>query len=239
MIIDTWNEYKSIRSYNKKSLQKSLHTQQKKLSSLTKDCNLHIFAAKETITNLMRYELSQEKSYLLKAGLYFSIQLDKIWNYEIWTTFEKVHCSFLNNLKSEENKIQIKADLSFLANSCFCNYKSSPRIPRQNHILWHIRKNNDIVITRPDKGNGVVILDRKLYNNAIEEIISDTSKFGNLNEDPTLKCKASLQHFWRKLKQKNFFNEIEYDELYPSCSAPSRIYVTPKMYKFSFSDSFP
>ena len=26
---------------------------------------------------------------------------------------------------------------------------------------------------KPDKGNGTVILDRKLYNNAIEEIISD------------------------------------------------------------------
>ena len=40
-----------------------------------------------------------------------------------------------------------------------------------------LKKNKDIVITKADKGNGVVILDRKLYNNAIEEIISDTSKF--------------------------------------------------------------
>ena len=30
---------------------------------------------------------------------------------------------------------------------------------------------------KPDKGNGVAMLDRKLYSNAIEEIISDTSKF--------------------------------------------------------------
>ena len=36
-----------------------------------------------------------------------------------------------------------------------------------------------------DKENGVVILDRKLYSNAIEEIISDTSTFEKLNEDPT------------------------------------------------------
>ena len=45
----------------------------------------------------------------------------------------------------------------------------------------------------------------KLYNNATEEIISDTSKFENLNEDPTLKRKASLERFLCKLKQKNFF----------------------------------
>ena len=43
---------KSITSYNNKSLHKSLYTQQKKLSSLTRDCNLPIFRANETITNL-------------------------------------------------------------------------------------------------------------------------------------------------------------------------------------------
>ena len=92
--------------------------------------------------------------------------------------------------------------LSYLANSYFYNYKPSSRILRQHRVLRNLRKNKDIVITKPDKGNGVVILDRKLYNNAIEEIISDTSKFEKLNEDPTLKREASLQRFLRKLKQK-------------------------------------
>ena len=50
---------------------------------------------------------------------------------------------------------------------------------------------------------------------------------------------TSLQRFLRKLKQKNFFNENEYDKLYPSGSAPDRIYDTPKMHKFSSSASFP
>ena len=50
---------------------------------------------------------------------------------------------------------------------------------------------------------------------------------------------ASLQRFLRKLKQKNLFNEIEYDKLYSSGSAPARIDGTPKMHKFSSGDSFP
>ena len=49
----------------------------------------------------------------------------------------------------------------------------------------------------------LIILDQNLYNNAIEEIIPDTSKFKKLSEDPTLKSKASLQRFLPKLKQKN------------------------------------
>ena len=157
--IDFYILTNSITSYNKKSLHKSLYTQQKKLSSPTKDCNLPIFTANETITNLTQYELSQEESDLLKAGLYFTIQPDKIRKSEIFTTFEKIHRSLLNNLKSEETKSQIKAHLSYLANSYFYNYKPSPRILRQHRVLRNLRKNKDIVITKPDKGNGVVILD--------------------------------------------------------------------------------
>ena len=115
-------------------LQKSLHTQQKKLSSLSRDFNLPIFTANETITNLTQYELSQEECDLLKAGLYFSVQPDKIQKSEIFTNFEKIHCSFLDNLKSKETKSQIKAHVSYLANSYFYNDKPSPRILSQHRV---------------------------------------------------------------------------------------------------------
>ena len=78
---------------------------------------------------------------------------------DIFTTFEKIYRSFINNLKSDETKNQIKAHLSCLANSCFYNYKPSPRILRQHRVLRNLRKNKDIVLTKPDKENGVVILD--------------------------------------------------------------------------------
>ena len=84
-------------------------------------------------------------------------------------------------------KSQIKAHLSYLANSYFYNYKPSSRILRQHRVLRNLRKNKDIVITKPDKGNGVVILDQTRCNNPTEEIIPDTSKFKKLNEGPTLK----------------------------------------------------
>ena len=119
--IDFYILTKSITSYNEKSLQKLLYTQQKKLSSLTRDCDLPTFTASETFTNLSQYELSQEESDLLKAGLYFSIQPDKIQKSEIFTTFEKIHHSFLNKLTVEETKSRIKAHLLYLANSYFYN----------------------------------------------------------------------------------------------------------------------
>ena len=157
--IDFYIITKSIISYNKKSLQKSLYTPQKMLSSLTRDYSLPIFTADETITNLTQYELSQEESDLLKSGLYFSIQPDKIRKSEIFSTFEKIHRLFLNKLKSKETKSQIKAHLLYLAYSYSYNYKPSPRTLLQHRVLRNLAKNKDIAITKPDKGNGVVILD--------------------------------------------------------------------------------
>ena len=95
-----------------------------------RDINLPIFIANKTITNLTQYELSQEESDLLKASLYFSIQPDKIRKSKIFTTFEKIHRLFLNKRKSNV----------ILGNPFFHNYKSSPRILHQHHVLQNLRK---------------------------------------------------------------------------------------------------
>ena len=60
--IDFYILIKSIISHNRKSLLKSVYAQQKKLSSLTKDCSLPIFTANEAITKVTQYELSQDES---------------------------------------------------------------------------------------------------------------------------------------------------------------------------------
>ena len=79
------------------------------------------------------------------------------------------------------------------------------------------------------KLNGISV-DLPIFESPSPKIISDTSKFEKLNEEPTLKRQASLQCFLRKLKHKNFFNEVKYDKLYPSGSTSARIYGTPKMH---------
>ena len=69
---------KFIILYNKKSLQKSLCTQQKKLSSPKRDCNLPILTANKTINNLKQYKLSQEESDLVKLKQVYTVQSNQI-----------------------------------------------------------------------------------------------------------------------------------------------------------------
>ena len=72
-------------------------------------------------------------------------------------------------------------------------------------VLQNLTKNKDIIITKPNKGNGVVILDRKLFDNATQKIISETSKFEELDEYPIVKLEGSIQRLLHKLKQKQLF----------------------------------
>ena len=104
--IDFYILTKSITSYNKKLLQKLLYTQQKKVSSLTKDCNVSKFTANETIASFMQYELSQEESDLLKAGLYFSIQKIKFENPKSSLPLKRFVVCFLTTLNPRKPKVR-------------------------------------------------------------------------------------------------------------------------------------
>ena len=48
-----------------------------------------------------------------------------------------------------------------------------------------------------------------------------------------------MQHFLRKIKHKNLFDENTYKKIYPCCSKPGAIYGLPKTNKMLFdSDDF-
>ena len=126
-----------------------------------------------------------------------------------------------------------------MTHTYFSNYKPSKRILHQHKVLKQLRNNKDLVICKPDKGNGVVILERAKYDEAIKKMIEDPEKFEVINEDPTRKREESLQRFLRKLKKDNFFNDNDYSKIYPKGTNPARIYGLPKMHKFKSSDIFP
>ena len=87
------------------------------------------------------------------------------------------------------------------------------------------------MILKPDKGNGVVVMDRNAYKRGIFNIISDTSKFKVIDNDPTLQREGKLQRFLRALKNKGHLDKNTYDSIYPVGSQPARFYGLPKMHK--------
>ena len=100
-------------------------------------------------------------------------------------------------------------------------------------ILKDLRNDSSIVIMKPDKGNGVVILNK---NKKMDEILSDTSKFELLDDDAiklTLKRESQVKTLLRKLKADNCINERTYNELYPTGTRIGILYGLPKIHKSS------
>ena len=85
----------------------------------------------------------------------------------------------------------------------------------------------------------VVILDRSDYDSGVLKIISDSTKFKPIKEDPTLLRESQLQWFLRKLKSNGHLDPKVYSKIYPSGSQPARIYGLPKMYKPRGPNSLP
>ena len=123
--------------------------------------------------------------------------------------------------------------MSHLANSYVNAYKPTKNSLKKHKILKRLQENKGIVILRPDKGCGTVILDQEEFVKKIQAIINDTSKFKKLSSDPTILTEGQLQRFLRTLKNKGFFTDESYDKIYPSGSKPGSIYGLPKIHKLN------
>jgi len=92
---------------------------------------------------------------------------------------------------------------------------------KKHRILKELRKDKNIVILWPDKGNGVVILDRAEYDGFFKSLT--TTKFRPLTSDPTLIREEKLQRYLKELRKKGHFDPDVYEAIYPSGSQPTRI----------------
>ena len=89
-------------------------------------------------------------------------------------------------LDDNQTSTQLKNELPQMDNSYVYKYRPSFNSLRKHKVLHKIKCNKDIVITHPDKGNGVGILYRDEYIKSMTERISNQKKFRKLKEDPTL-----------------------------------------------------
>jgi len=110
---------------------------------------------------------------------------------------------------------------------------------KQKHILskeeWEaltdLRKDESIIITKPDKGNGVVIINKLDYLNKVKLLISDETKFKKLTQNPTKSREDSLISYLRKLKNDKIIDDAILHKILPCGSTTGVLYGLPKVHK--------
>ena len=134
----------------------------------------------------------------------------------------------------------LKDVFSNLANRFYYNFKSykvfTPVIKRNDiNILKDLSKDDSIVICKPDKGHGIVIMNKIEYIDKVETLLSDTEKFVELTDvDPlhhTLKLQDRLNHFIRSIFKSKIISHNTKNELTVSGTHPGTLYGLPKIHK--------
>ena len=105
------------------------------------------------------------------------------------------------------------------------------------NTLDDLKRDSNIVVVKPDKGNGVVVLDKHDYDKKMENILRDSTKFQRLNDDPvklTLQRENQLKSFLRTVKKSESILQAAYDQLLLTGSRISILYGLPKIHKSNF-----
>ena len=204
----------------------TVRTHEKKLKNLTRNVVLR-FTPTDTVINLSKKKLTEEELDILEFGIKHSIEPLRINKTDVLTTFDFIHRAMIKDLQDVKEVGEVKAKMSYLANTYVNSYRPSKNALHKHKILKKLRNNNEILITKPEKGNGVIIVDRNLYKSSLHDIVNDTSKFFKLSSDSTITSEGKLQRFVCTLKNKGFFTKDQYDKIYPCGSQPARLYGNP------------
>ena len=230
-----WLKHKRNDYYNKT---KCIH--HKKLENLGFNSLKHP-PIDNVIFNFSNRVLTDVEKSALAVGLDFTLTTNKIKAVNHFTPFELLADSADKSVmykNSPERKTTFLANLKHIAHSSFdninCN-RISPNLPKdQLKALKILSRDENIVILKPDKGNGVVILNKEDYINKVNTILNDSSKFEIVNSDAIKlihKLESKIRLFLGKLKKDSVITENVYSDLSPTGSRPGILYGLPKVHK--------
>ena len=216
-------------------------THEKKLINLGACYNLSSCDPSKVIFNLSSKQLSSREKFLLSFGLDFCLPIFKPNYFRYFLAFE----SFIIRLKSLSlmrncNFNDVVRNVKTIACKYYHGFKSSkvfsPIFTKGDFdILKKLGRCKDIVICKPDKGRGVVLMDKNDYVNKMNVILNDHTKFTRCSNDDVfsivLKCEDQVIRFLKKLVSLGSIGEEEYKNLLPHGSSPAIMYGLPKVHK--------
>ena len=174
--------------------------------------------------NLSDYKLAESEKFVLCKGLEFAIPPSKLEYANFMLQFELLFRDTKNNDLSIPQTKALKSKILDTAFSSFDSFNN-------NKMRSNLSKEE------AGKGNTVVITEKNAYVNKMKEIISDTTKFEQINIEQDkqlnflLKREQKVIDLIKRLETEGKISEKEYELIYPRGSRPDILYESPKVHK--------
>ena len=237
--LDFKHAISAVENSHSSLLQKIQKTHEKKLRNLGLPYTYRNLTAKEVIFNLSTYKLSSEQEDALSLGLDFCFAPRSLNYNAYFLSMEKLYkrlssCGIYTGSRDTANlfRTQFKA-LAFETYYRFRSYSSSFH-KKMFASLNQLRKNKDIVVTKPDKGNGTVILNRSDYDDKMAAILSDKVNFKQLDVDlykHIVKLERRNNRLVDKMVADKVISSSTGNEIKTRGSRPGIMYGLPKIHK--------
>ena len=116
------------------------------------------------------------------------------------------------------------------------NFRSELNISKEEYLTFKaLSSNKDIVLQKAGKGNSVVLINKADYIERMKELLSDVSKFKEINVELGKEINLLLQHEGKLIeflkRVKSSVTTDLYKHLYPQGSQPGIMCRLSKIYK--------
>lgn len=193
----------------------------------------------DNIINLSSHQLTELESFVLAHGLDHCIPPFMPDKEKIFSEFEAFYAQLARLSPTSMDavrdlKVQLNNSAHLFSSSSVATSESKWRAEYQK-VITSLRNSHDLIISRPDKGAGVIIMDRTNYVAKMSSILEDTSKFSKLGSaetcDRSTSSEVKFQKLLLKLVKTGVLPQETANEIRPSGSIRPRLYGLPKIHK--------
>ena len=236
----SWFDFKCLSTLIGSNTDKKLigvrNTHKRKLLNLGIDTSKKV-NPNNVIFNLSSRNFTKDEMELLSLGMDFGLSGSRLKFEHFFLDFERLctNIGHIENKYGDESLASIRNRISAVARNAY-QKASRDRVNNPDRVrlemLKKLKEDKNIIFAKPDKGRGIVILDRVDYVSKVMEILNDSSKFRLLNIDigtQILKLEDKLNRFLSTIKDR--IGETMYHHLYGSGSKPGVLHGLPKVHK--------
>ena len=187
---------------------------------------------KNNVYNISSYEPNMHEMAVLNRGLNFSVK-KKNEPFMAKVEMEKLMYNIISKERASKVDISNVSDLKIkLKHFAIRNTNDESKqnlSPDGYRALKSLRDNDDIILQRPDKGGGVVIMNKADYECKLHALIADPNKFvhSNCRQSEIVKTKVNKIAAKYKISNPVIHKKLKIQGNFP----PGHLYGLPKIHK--------